>query len=180
MSEEVHVSNIAGMLGRFMLAILVLVGGGCFLETPPRVSVQGVNLLAVGTDVPPSAKLGIDIQLENPTRKPIQLELYNYTLFVDTESGSNRWSGEWSALRTLPAGRTVDMVIPAVVPYDFAEAMETARWRVSGWISYKAPGRLAQILFDTGFRRPEHGFSGQGTAISKDGPEAKDRSTDVN
>ncbi len=149
-----------------MTCLMAAFGGGCFLETPPRVSVRGVDLLAVGTDDPPSARLGIDVQLENPTGKPIQLELYNYTFVVDGSSGRDSWSGEWSALRTLPAGETVDMVIPAVVPFTFAEEMETTRWRVSGWISYKAPGRLAQILFDTGFRRPEHGFSGQGTSIS--------------
>ena len=58
-----------------MTCLMAAFGGGCFLETPPGVSVRGVDLLAVGTADPPSAKLGIDVQLENPTEKPIQLEL---------------------------------------------------------------------------------------------------------
>lgn len=140
--------------------------GGCFLETPPQVSVTGLNVLALGASDTPSAQLGVDLELENPTREPIQLEQFDYTVVVESGGERDRWSGRWSALRTLPAGKTVSMSIPAVVPYTFADAPEEAEWRVSGSISYKAPGRLAQILFDTGFRRPRHQFGQRGTSIT--------------
>ena len=129
--------------------------------------------MEIGTSEEPTAQLGIDLTLENPTGEPIQLDTYDYSVIVNASEGRSRWSGKWSALRTLPAGRTIEMTIPAVVPYTFSEAPELATWRVSGSISYKAPGRWAQILFDTGFRRPEHGFSGRGTSIGL--PTAEDQ-----
>ena len=152
-----------------LMPVLVLLGG-CFFETPPNVNVTGMHVLAVGASDSPSVKLGVDIQLQNPTDEPIQLEVYDYTVRVNAEGERSQWSGTWSALRTLPPGKTVDMSIPAVVPYNFSEAPEKAEWRVSGSISYKAPGRLAQILFDTGFRRPEHQFNGRGVSITPPNP----------
>ena len=159
-------SAIQALLGAVILTTGMLPLGGCIFETPPKVSVTGLQVRDVGVSEEPSAKLGVGLRLENPTEKPIQLEVYQYTVVVDSDGDRNRWSGTWSALRTLPAGETVQMSIPAIVPYNFAKAPEKAEWRVSGTISYKAPGRLAQILFDTGFRRPEHQFNGRGISIA--------------
>ena len=155
----------AAVLAAALLPVVFSLGG-CFFETPPNVSVTGLDVLAVGASDTPSAKLSVNLQLENPTPEPIQLEIYNYTVMVESEGERSRWTGVWSALRTLPAGQTVSMSIPAVVPYTFSQSPEKAEWRVSGTISYKAPGRLAQILFDTGFRRPEHQFNGRGVSIN--------------
>ena len=156
---------------RAFMAVAVLMPtlallGGCFLETPPQVSVTGLNVLALGASDMPSAQLAVDLELENPTPEPIQLEQFDYSVVVESDGERGQWSGSWSALRTLPAGQTVSLSIPAVVPYSFGDAPEEAQWQVSGTISYKAPGRLAQILFDTGFRRPRHQFGGQGTSIT--------------
>lgn len=154
------------ILGLGALACLMVCQGGCLFETPPNVKVRGVHILEVGTAESPSVKLGVELTLENPTQEPIQLEEYDYQVIVESEGQRERWSGSWSALRTLPSGDNVEMVVPAVVPYTFVNSPETASWRVSGTISYKAPGRLAQILFDSGFRRPKHGFSGRGLSIT--------------
>ena len=166
MPPVLHRSSWKRISGTGILACLVLCLGGCLFETPPHVEVTGIHLLDVGVSQAPTAKLGVEVTLENPTQEPIQLEKYDYQLVVESDGQRERWSGSWSALRTLPAQDTVEMVIPAVVPYTFADSPETASWRVSGTISYKAPGRLAQILFDSGFRRPKHGFSGRGPGIA--------------
>ena len=174
MLRAMNDSSSKQLLGSAMLACLTLCLGGCFFETPPNVEVRGVHILEVGMAESPSVQLGVDLTLENPTQEPIQLEQYDYQVTVESEGQRERWSGSWSALRTLPAGDRVEMVVPAVVPYTFAQSPETASWRVSGTISYKAPGRLAQILFDSGFRRPKHGFSGQGVSITPT-PETSDK-----
>lgn len=137
---------------------------GC--DTPPNVAVESVHCVAVGQSSPTYVELGVDLLLENPTDNPIQLETFEYSLSVGS---SGRWSGSWSALRTLPARKTVRMQLPAVVEDPFTVDAENTSWQISGSISYKAPGRLAQILFDTGFRRPSHDFSGRGEAIPAPG-----------
>ena len=58
------------------------------------------------------------------------------------------------------------MQIPAVIPDPFLPASEGTNWTISGTVSYKAPGRWAQILFDTGFRRPKEDFRGKGAEIA--------------
>ena len=136
---------------------------GC--DTPPRVEVQGIHCTAIGESDPAFAQLEVDLLLENPTDEPIQLQTFEYTVVVGNSAPRARWQGSWAALQTLPALETVQMKIPAVVENPFREGFGDTTWRVSGSISYKAPGRLAQILFDTGFRLPTHDFQGRGDSI---------------
>jgi len=132
---------------------------GCSLDTPPEITVDSVRALAM-TDVTRShVEVGIDLDLYNPTDDPIQLERFSYTIDTDTEAG---WSGSWSALRTLPPMSRVTMRIPAVLENVSELRPDLTNWNLSGDVSYKAPGRWAQILFDTGFRRPTAEFSGDG------------------
>ena len=141
---------------------------GCAFDTPPNVSVQEVTWLARGESDPPFIELGVGVMLENPTDEPIQLETFEYTF---RSGNGQRWNGAWSALRTLPPGESVPMQIPAIVEEIPDQDVLKTSWSVSGTISYKAPGRWAQILFDTGFRRPTHDFSGKGEQITP--PEAQ-------
>jgi hypothetical protein len=163
------------MVARAALAVLTFSAlnllGGC--DTPPNVEVKGVQCVAIGDSEPGFAKLQVDLLLGNPTDEPMQLEVFEYTVQVG-ETGSNlQWHGSWSALRTLPPRETVPMRIPAVVENPFTEGVENTSWRIFGTISFKAPGRLAQILFDTGFRRPTHDFQGRGPSIEPPAPDAE-------
>ena len=153
--------KIATRLRIILLPFCCLLAG-CVFDTPPNVLVQDVSVSAVGEGSPAAVELGIDLRLENTTKDPIQLETFEYTF---TTTGGDRWSGSWSALRTLPARESFSMRIPAVIPDPFSSPDADTGWRVEGTVSYKAPGRWAQILFDTGFRRPTHDFRGQGPAI---------------
>ena len=135
-------------------------------DTPPQVEVRQITCTAIGTSEPQFAQLELDLLLENTTDEPIQLQTFEYTVEVGQSSDRSRWQGSWQALRTLPARTAVPMTLPAVIPNPFLGATSDTRWRMFGTISYKAPGRLAQILFDTGFRLPKHDFQGRGESIA--------------
>jgi len=130
------------------------------------VEVKGIQCQAIGDSSPAYAELGVELVLGNPTDEPLQLEVFDYTVEVGGAGSGKRWQGQWSALRTLPARESIPMRIPAVIENPFTEADGQTNWRIHGTISYKAPGRFAQILFDTGFRRPTHGFQAEGPSIA--------------
>lgn len=135
---------------------------GCVFDTPPNITVEEVKWLARGESDPPFIELGVELMLQNPTAEPIQLETFEYTFRAEN---GQQWKGAWSALRTLPAGASIPLQVPAIVQELPDQDVLQTGWKVSGTVSYKAPGRWAQILFDTGFRRPTHDFRGQGEQI---------------
>ena len=132
---------------------------GCSFDTPPRVSVDSVTPLTMTEGSDSHIQLDVNLDLHNPTEEPIQLERFQYTLKTGADTV---WSGSWSALRTLPPKSTVTMSLPAVIPATPPIERGQTNWVISGDVSYKAPGRWAQILFDTGFRRPTHDFAAEG------------------
>ena len=64
---------------------------------------------------------------------------------------------EWVATRTVPPREVVQESLPVVLPANLGS------WSVTGELSYVAPGRLNDILFDSGFSRPSVSFSGTPT-----------------
>jgi hypothetical protein len=101
----------------------------------------------------------IDLELENLEEESIQLEVFEYTFKTTASDGQKEsWSGLWLPLRTIPADTKILMTIPAVIPMPDS----LIDWEIRGDLSYKAPGRWAQILFDTGLRTPSTGFRGTG------------------
>lgn len=156
-------SNLARTSAGTLIPAALLLLGGCAFDTPPEVLVRGATITEVGETQPPHLQLAVRLDLENPTEDPIQLETFEYTFRMEEGPA---WSGSWSALRTLPPGETVPMEIPAVIPAGSDESTKQGPWRIEGTISYKAPGRWAQILFDTGFRRPTQSFRGRGEDLA--------------
>ncbi len=79
-----------------------------------------------------------------------------------------RWPGATKYLSSIPfhpTGRWRSL--GAVVPYEKmgwrAEALPASvSYSVKGQLQYNAPNRLAQILFDTGVRRPKVSFGSRG------------------
>ena len=140
--------------------------GGCTFDTPPRITTEAVRTLAMTDRTDSHLEVGIDLDLYNPTEDPIQLERFAYTL--DTDAGT-AWTGSWSALRTIPPMSRLSMRIPAVLDNVQELRPDVTNWTLTGDVSYKAPGRWAQILFDTGFRRPTADFTGAGLLIADEG-----------
>lgn len=144
-----------------LLAALIAAMSGCSGFREPVVTIVGASL----TETSDSAiGIGISLDLANSNSQPV--ELYEFTYAI-TINGTGTYRGRWAASATLPANGSRQLVIPAVVRYDqlgwIANSVPAeARFDVSGSLLYIAPGDIAEILFDTGVRKPTVLFRGQG------------------
>jgi hypothetical protein len=153
-------------------ALVLLAAGGCSSYQSPRIEVLGASAME-RTDEAQSLRL--DLLLENPNNEALELRLFDYTVYVDDKRA---YSGKRAAQATLNAGGSKQMSIPAVVV--FAEhgwsgadaeghggsgVPAQVQWRVQGTLLYITPGAIAEILLDTGVRKPTAGFSGSGNVV---------------
>ncbi|RLS50407.1 MAG: hypothetical protein DWH90_01370 [Planctomycetota bacterium] len=114
--------------------------------TAPRVEiVEAVPMATIGTE----QEWALVLRVHNP--KDAQLVLDGWTL----DAGGRRI--EWVATRTVPPREMIQESLPVVLP------SSVGAWSVSGELSYVAPGRLNDILFDSGFSRPSVSFAGTPT-----------------
>lgn len=120
-----------------------------------------VDLVEIGED---ATEVAIRLELHNAADVPVKLEMWSYSLSASGE----RYSGRWSAGITVPAGETVSAAIPAVLPNSASPGPASA-WRTSGWVTYLAPSRLAEVLFELGLNRPSQSFSGSGDGMGMGG-----------
>ena len=150
---------------------------GCTVYRDPSVSVVGVVVTETADGL-----LGLDFSLvlENPNQQPLALHEFNYTVAVD---GAVAYRGRWAASATLPASGVRRLTIPAVVRYDQVGRTASSdtskpRYDLAGYLLYLAPGDIAEILFDTGVRKPKASFAAQGIldlTPPDDRAEAQDR-----
>lgn len=133
--------------------------GGCVPS--PEIRVQRVDLVEVGED---ASELAIHLELHNKADVPVKLEIWDYSL----SAAATRYAGRWSAGITIPPGETMNAVIPAVLP-NAASPGPTTAWSASGSVTYLAPSRLAEALFELGLNRPSQSFSGRGDGIGTGG-----------
>ena len=73
------------------------------------------------------------------------------------------FNGRRAAERTLPAGDTQQILLPATVPLEALQGATNPRYVLSGQIEYSKPGALADTLFDAKLVRPKIAFSDRGT-----------------
>ena len=142
------------LVGGGLLALLT----GCSV-TPPAVRVSEATLIET-TDEALQVDLRIDLVNANPD--PLKLELLTYTFAI---GGQTVFTGWRSAEATISAYGRRTPWIPAIVRYeqvDWVEVPPSAEWSVQGTLIYVTPGQLAEILLDTGVRRPRVQFSGAG------------------
>lgn len=111
--------------------------------TAPRVEiVEAVPVATIGTE----QEWALVLRVHNP--KDAQLVLDGWTI----EAGGRRI--EWVATRTVPPREMIQESLPVVLP------SSVGTWSVNGELTYVAPGRLNDILFDSGFSRPSVSFTG--------------------
>jgi len=111
--------------------------------TPPRVEiVEAVPVTTIGTE----QEWALVVRVHN--QRDAQLVLDGWTL----DAGGRQI--EWVATRTVPPREMILESLPVVLP------ASAGAWSVTGELFYVAPGRLNDILFDSGFSRPSVSFAG--------------------
>ncbi len=143
----------------------------CTVYRDPVVSVVDAAVTETGEGL---VGLGFILVLENPNEQPLALHEFSYTLAMD---GAPTYRGRWAASATLPANGTRQLTIPAIVRYDqlgwtASSAPSQATYDQVGHDLYLAPGDIAEILFDTGVRRPKASFAAHGVVnlTAQNGP----------
>lgn len=142
---------------------------GCAGYRPPSIQLADVRLSERSSE---AAALEFDLVLENPNAEPIELREFRYSLSLD---GRHVYEGRRAAFTTLHPGVESRITLPGVVRFDSMgwadDALPPAAdYRLSGNVMYVTPGALAEILLDTGVRRPKTGFTRRGRLEFVSGP----------
>ena len=139
----------------------VLLTAGCTGFRSPAISVEKVAATRMTGE---ALALAIVMRLENPNNAPLELHEFRYTVSID---GTKVYAGRRAGGATLSANGTRQVTIPAVVNYDrigwrAGGPPRTFNYALDGTLTYNAPSEIAQVLFDTGVRRPRVSFSKRG------------------
>ena len=151
-----------GPLQLIMTAVLMAVGAtGCSGFRAPAITTVDATFKEATDE---ALLFDVAIELSNSNADPIELLSFDYTVSVD---GVEAFKGRRAAGATLGAGRTNRVALPAVVVFDAMgwdpqSLPPVAQWSIGGELNYTAPGEIAEILLDTGVRRPRVRFGGRG------------------
>jgi hypothetical protein len=131
---------------------------GCSAYAPPRLVVVGTR---VASSSPDGIVLEFTFEATNTNEVELPLREARYKVSLD---GKEVFSGVRSPEATLRRLGSQQIVIPAAVALSEGRPHPTgiARYRVAGELGYTTPGEIAQVLFDTGVRRPVVSFSHDG------------------
>jgi hypothetical protein len=104
--------------------------------------------------------LFVGLEAENRNEIELPLREIRYSVSLD---GGKTFTGVRSPEASLRRLGTQRIGFPAVFPLDPAATPPsgTVQCEVSGSLGYVTPGEFAQVLFDTGVRRPSVSFRGQ-------------------
>lgn len=143
-----------------MVACFLFVG--CTTYQAPRVSVASIE---VKESTAEALVLSVTLDVENANNVPIELHQFHYAL---TASGAQAFSGRWAAQATVGPGLTSSLTVPAVIRREQVPASGSmADYRLSGRMTYTAPGYWAQAMLDLGLPRPAVSFADQGSLDSR-------------
>lgn len=141
-----------------LLAIASL-AGGCASYTAPAMKIADARVTDRSAE---GLALAFTIEAENVNDEALPLHAATYSLEID---GQRVFSGVRSAEATLRRRGSQQFILPAGIPSSVLASINagTARYRLSGNVEYVVPGAFAEVLFDTGVRRPEASFADEGS-----------------
>lgn len=142
---------------------------GCSGYRAPSIAVAGAEVIET-TEEAMAIRFALD--LTNPNQEALELREFDYALAVD---GRKVYSGRRSAEATLRAGGTKRLFIPAVLRFDLMGWDADARpagvgYSLTGSLLYVTPGEIAEILLDTGVRKPRVRFTDAGRVTLEPAP----------
>lgn len=132
--------------------------GGCETASAPRLEHAAASVTdRTGEGV--ALSFAIDAYNDNDIALPLRDVTYTLTL-----DGEEVFSGTRSAEATLRRRGVQQIKLPAVIALRPGKpAPEGVKeFRLHGKMTYVTPGRLAELLFDTGVRVPSVGFETEG------------------
>jgi hypothetical protein len=97
----------------------------------------------------------------NDNEIPLPLRDVTYSVTLD---GREVFRGTRSAEATLRRKGVQQLRLPAVIAIEPGDSPPTGmqEFRLSGTLTYVTPGKIAELLFDTGVRVPSVGFATEG------------------
>lgn len=141
------------------LALLAAgVCGGCQSATPPRLE----HASATVTDrTAEGVAMSFVLDAYNDNEIALPLRDIEYVVVLD---GREVFRGTRSAEATLRRKGVQQLKLPAVIALEPGQTPPggVQEFRLRGSMTYVTPGKLAELLFDTGVRVPTVGFSTQG------------------
>ena len=154
-----------GLLVLASLAVLT----GCSSYRAPRITLGSVSVAEITDE---ALALQINLDLQNPNTTALGLDELRYTITVD---GTLAFVGRRAAGRTLSSLETRRLTLPGVIDFETigwspSSGPRQVRYTVRGSLWYQTPSEIAQLLFDTGMRRPKvrFGIDGQLTLTAAD------------
>ena len=136
--------------------MVVALLAGCSSYKPPTLAVTGAS---VAQESPDGLVLRFTLDATNENEVELPLREVAYAVRLD---GREVFRGVRSPEATLRRLGTQQIVVPAAVPADGERPRGVARFEIDGKLSYTTPGSIAQVLFDTGVRRPSVRFRQEG------------------
>ncbi|MHC4081418.1 MAG: LEA type 2 family protein [Planctomycetota bacterium] len=138
-----------------------LLMSGCSGYRAPAIAVNEVALTEASEE---AVALAFALDIRNPNDAALRLHEFRYTLSIN---GKQVYAGRRAPDATLSAAATQRITLPAVIPYHrLGWTVDTrpakARYVMSGRLVYIVPSTIAQLLFDSGVRRPKSSFGRRG------------------
>ncbi|MBX3358430.1 MAG: LEA type 2 family protein [Phycisphaeraceae bacterium] len=155
------------------LALLAALLAGCSDYKEPRLSVANV---AVAQESPEGLVIAFTVLAENQNNVALPLREVRYALDLDNK---RVFEGTRSPEGTVRADGSHRMVIPVALAIgpgsDASDALPERptgehRYRLAVNLTYITPGALANVLFDTGVRRPVVSYNESGLLNFGEGP----------
>ena len=149
------------LLGLVLLALIPL-STGCSSYLPPTIELADISI----TDRSDEAwVVGVRVDMTNPNSEPLELLTFDYEFSLD---GRVVFRGRRAAEATLSSRGTKTLALPSVLRFDRIDAaaareLEGRSWSMRGSLIYVTPGEIAELLLDTGVRKPTVNFAGRGT-----------------
>ena len=147
--------------GRLLILVSLAVLTGCSSYRAPRITLASVSVAEITDE---ALALQINLDLQNPNTTALGLDELRYTITVD---GTLAFVGRRAAGRTLSSLETRRLTLPGVIDFETigwspSSGPRQVRYSVRGALWYKTPSEIAQLLFDTGMRRPKVTFGEDG------------------
>lgn len=133
---------------------------GCSSYVAPSMEVADARVTDRTTE---GLAIAFTIDAENSNEDALPLREAAYSVELD---GQRVFTGVRSAEATLRRYGSQQFTLPAAVPSlllaQLPMGAQHVRYRISGSVEYITPGAFAEVLFDTGVRRPTTSFQDEG------------------